>query len=39
MLEFPDDVTDAQRWRLLGNSLNVKVVGELLKVMFSDEAA
>jgi tRNA (cytosine38-C5)-methyltransferase len=29
--EFPESVSNKQRWRLLGNSLNVEVVGVLLK--------
>ncbi len=33
-LEFPESVTVRQRWMLLGNSLNVKVVAELLKELF-----
>lgn len=33
--EFPQKTTAAQRYRLLGNSLNVKVVKELLLFMFN----
>lgn len=36
-LEFPDDVSIIQKYRLLGNSLNVFVVSELLRcVLFSN---
>ncbi|KAJ1963772.1 hypothetical protein GGI12_001857 [Dipsacomyces acuminosporus] len=39
-LEFPADVTQRQQLQLLGNSLNVKVVGELLKhVLFAHQCA
>ncbi|KAI9219471.1 S-adenosyl-L-methionine-dependent methyltransferase [Blastocladiella britannica] len=34
-LSFPEDVSRDQQYRLLGNSLNVLVVGELLKVLFA----
>ncbi|KAI9017143.1 S-adenosyl-L-methionine-dependent methyltransferase [Gaertneriomyces semiglobifer] len=30
-LVFPDDLTIIQKWRLLGNSLNVRVVGTLMR--------
>ncbi|KAJ3415420.1 C-5 cytosine-specific DNA methylase [Chytridiales sp. JEL 0842] len=34
---FPDELSLVQRYRVLGNSLNVKVVGELLRcVVFND---
>ncbi|KAJ3118854.1 C-5 cytosine-specific DNA methylase [Phlyctochytrium bullatum] len=33
-LAFPDDVPNKQRWALLGNSLNVKVVATLLELNF-----
>jgi tRNA (cytosine38-C5)-methyltransferase len=33
---FPDNVTLKQRWKLLGNSLNVRVVGELLFRLFNE---
>ncbi|KNE58861.1 DNA (cytosine-5-)-methyltransferase [Allomyces macrogynus ATCC 38327] len=36
-MTFPLGVTKAQQYRLLGNSLNVKVVGELMKVLFAEE--
>jgi len=29
--EFPNELTLRQKWQLLGNSLNVLVVGELIK--------
>lgn len=32
---FPEDVSDKQRYMLLGNSINVKVVSELIKVLIS----
>jgi tRNA (cytosine38-C5)-methyltransferase len=32
---FPEDVSLIQRWRLLGNSLNCRVVSELLKVLLN----
>lgn len=32
---FPDTVNDKQRYKLLGNSINVQVVGELIKLMAS----
>lgn len=36
--EFPDELTDRARYRAIGNSLNVEVVGSLLRdVMFGDE--
>ena len=35
--QFPDDMTLKQRYKLLGNSLNVRVVMELLKFMFANE--
>lgn len=31
---FPPDVTNKQRYRLLGNSINVAVVAELIKLLF-----
>ncbi|XP_017105636.2 tRNA (cytosine(38)-C(5))-methyltransferase isoform X1 [Drosophila bipectinata] len=30
---FPDETTNRQKYRLLGNSINVKVVGELIKLL------
>ncbi|ORZ32305.1 S-adenosyl-L-methionine-dependent methyltransferase [Catenaria anguillulae PL171] len=33
-LSFPDNVSAAQWYRLLGNSLNCKLVGELMKKLF-----
>ncbi|XP_050666612.1 tRNA (cytosine(38)-C(5))-methyltransferase [Leptidea sinapis] len=33
--EFPDNITNKQCYRLLGNSVNVKVISELLKILFS----
>ncbi|KAI9330100.1 S-adenosyl-L-methionine-dependent methyltransferase [Obelidium mucronatum] len=33
-LEFPESVSLSQRYNLLGNSLNVKVIGELMKHCF-----
>ncbi|KAJ3373127.1 tRNA (cytosine-5-)-methyltransferase [Allomyces arbusculus] len=36
-MTFPPGITKAQQYRLLGNSLNVKVVGELMKVLFAEE--
>ncbi|KAI9136328.1 S-adenosyl-L-methionine-dependent methyltransferase [Paraphysoderma sedebokerense] len=35
-LEFPPETTTLQKYRLLGNSMNVKVVGELMKILFFD---
>ncbi|CAG8509103.1 20809_t:CDS:2 [Dentiscutata erythropus] len=36
-LEFPDDISIIQKYRLLGNGLNIFVVSELLRcVLFSD---
>lgn len=32
---FPEVINDKQRYKLLGNSINVKVVGELIKLMTS----
>lgn len=32
---FPDTINDKQRYKLLGNSINVQVVGELIKLMTS----
>ena len=29
--EFPEGLTLSQRWKLLGNSLNVRVVGVLMR--------
>lgn len=31
--EFPDEVSDKQKYRLLGNSINVRVVSELINLM------
>lgn len=31
--EFPPETTNRQKYRLLGNSINVKVVGELIKLL------
>lgn len=31
---FPDKVNEKQRYKLLGNSINVSVVAELIKLMF-----
>jgi tRNA (cytosine38-C5)-methyltransferase len=31
---FPDSVNEKQRYKLLGNSINVSVVSELIKLMF-----
>ena len=36
-LEFPETVTTKQKYRLLGNSLNVLVVAELMKILFTSE--
>ncbi|XP_075156626.1 tRNA (cytosine(38)-C(5))-methyltransferase [Haematobia irritans] len=33
---FPNGVTNRQKYRLLGNSINVRVVGELIKIMCSE---
>ena len=35
---FPEETTTAQRYRVLGNSLNVAVVARLMRVMFGEEA-
>ncbi|KAJ3137590.1 C-5 cytosine-specific DNA methylase [Geranomyces variabilis] len=35
---FPPDLSLAQKWRVLGNSMNVAVVGNLMRVLFSKEA-
>lgn len=32
---FPDNVTIKQSYRLLGNSINVKVISELIKILFN----
>lgn len=32
---FPDNITTKQCYRLLGNSVNVKVISELLKILFN----
>ncbi|KAJ3147254.1 C-5 cytosine-specific DNA methylase [Geranomyces michiganensis] len=32
---FPPDLSLAQRWRVLGNSMNVAVVGTLMRVLFN----
>lgn len=32
--QFPSDITDKQKYMLLGNSINVKVVSELIKVLY-----
>ncbi|KAI8820803.1 S-adenosyl-L-methionine-dependent methyltransferase [Fimicolochytrium jonesii] len=35
--EFPEEVTTIQRWRVLGNSMSVVVVGELMRcALFAD---
>ncbi|KAJ3110754.1 tRNA (cytosine-5-)-methyltransferase [Phlyctochytrium bullatum] len=34
--DFPSEVTDRQRFQLLGNSLNVKVVEYLVRYLFTD---
>jgi tRNA (cytosine38-C5)-methyltransferase len=31
--EFPDSLSDKQKYRLLGNSLNVQVVTKLLRIL------
>eukprot|EP01094_Clydonella_sp_ATCC50884_P002699 TRINITY_DN12058_c0_g1_i1.p1 TRINITY_DN12058_c0_g1~~TRINITY_DN12058_c0_g1_i1.p1 ORF type:complete len:137 (-),score=13.47 TRINITY_DN12058_c0_g1_i1:42-452(-) len=36
---FPDNVTRQQRYRLLGNSLNVRVVAHLLHYLFTPPSA
>ena len=36
---FPEETTTAQRYRVLGNSLNVAVVARLMRVMFGEEGA
>lgn len=33
---FPDTVTNKQRYRLLGNSVNIKVVAYMIKALFND---
>lgn len=33
---FPKETTNRQKYRLLGNSINVQVVGELIKLMSND---
>lgn len=33
---FPDSVTEKQQYKLLGNSINVAVVGELIKLMYEN---
>ena len=33
---FPDELTLKQRYRVLGNSINVKVVAELIKYLLLD---
>lgn len=33
---FPDNVTIKQCYRLLGNSVNVKVISELIKILFNE---
>lgn len=34
---FPNDVTKNQRYKLLGNSVNVKVVSKLIQILFEDK--
>ncbi|KAJ3166480.1 C-5 cytosine-specific DNA methylase [Geranomyces variabilis] len=34
---FPPDLSLAQKWRVLGNSMNVAVVGNLMRVLFNKE--
>lgn len=34
--DAPSDVTVKQQWKALGNSLNVRVVAELLRTLFDD---
>ena len=36
---FPDSVTLRQRYQLIGNSLSVAVVADLLKYLFAEQAA
>ena len=36
---FPEETTTAQRYRVLGNSLNVAVVARLMRIMFGEEAS
>ena len=36
---FPEETTTAQRYRVLGNSLNVSVVAKLMRIMFGVEAS
>ncbi len=33
---FPDEITLKQRYRVLGNSINVRVVAELIKYLLLD---
>lgn len=33
---FPSDTTNRQRYRVLGNSINVAIVGELIKLLYND---
>lgn len=33
---FPSDTTNKQRYRLLGNSINVAVVGKLIEILYND---
>lgn len=33
---FPSDTTNRQRYRLLGNSINVAVVGQLIEILYKD---
>ena len=35
--KFPDEVTNRQKYRLLGNSINVHVVSVLIKLLCTDE--
>lgn len=35
---FPEGVSDKQKYMLLGNSINVKVVAELVKLLVDDES-
>ena len=36
---FPEETTTAQRYRVLGNSLNVAVVARLMRILFGGEAS
>ncbi|XP_017049088.1 tRNA (cytosine(38)-C(5))-methyltransferase [Drosophila ficusphila] len=35
--DFPRETTNRQKYRLLGNSINVKVVGELIKLLTTEQ--